>query len=389
MMRERGKIIQNFFAVLFFFVFIGTLFAQETKEQLPLMPLKSKAKNIILFIGDGMGLAHIAATRIKTYGVEKSLYMERMPITGYLYTSPANTLVTDSAAAGTALATGYKTNVGRLALSPEGKRLPTILEACKSMGMSTGMVVTYPITNATPAAFASHVRSRKMEEEIAVQILRNRVNVLLGGGKHWFIPQSTQNSKRTDNRDLIAESKNMGYSFVETKEELLNAKTEYLLGLFEMGSLAESPNPSLAEMTQKALELLSRNPKGFFLMVEGSQIDWGGHINNINFAIRQTIHFDEAVKIGLDFALKDQETLVIVTADHETGGLGITDGSLDGEKMETGWLSKGHTAIPVIIFAFGPGAERFTGVGHLTDVPRKISDIVDIKNFPLESPTKK
>jgi alkaline phosphatase len=91
----------------------------------------------------------------------------------------------------------------------------------------------------------------------------------------------------------------------------------------------------------------------------------------------------------LDFALKDQETLVIVTADHETGGLGITDGSLDGEKMETGWLSKGHTAIPVIIFAFGPGAERFTGVGHLTDVPRKISDIVDIKNFPLESPTKK
>lgn len=190
--------------------------------------------------------------------------------------------------------------------------------------MATGLVATSTITHATPAAFAAHVKERRDEATIASQLLENRVNVLMGGGKRFFLPQSEAGSKRQDERDLIAEAEKVGYSFVQTKEELKASAGDYLLGLFQLGALTtHPPEPSLAEITAKAIELLSRNEKGFFLMAEGSQIDWAGHANDPDETIRQTLLFDEAVKVALDFAVKDKHTLVIATADHETGGMGI------------------------------------------------------------------
>jgi len=374
------KTIYLVFIILFLF-FVNS-FAQQGKEKLPLITENKEVKNIILFIGDGMGLSQIAATHIKTSGAEGILNMECMPITGLLYTYSANSLITDSAAAGTALATGYRTNNGIISMSPDGKVLYTILEAARDNDFSTGIVVTSSITDATPACFVCHVMARTKQTEIASQYLKSKVNVLLGGGRQYFIPQSSSGSKRDDERDLISEAKKIGYSFVKTKEEMINVKTNYLLGLFEMGSLSTKPEPTLAEMTQKAIDILSQNKKGFFLMVEGSQIDKWAHVNNIDNVIQQTALFDESIKVGLDFAMKNKQTLVIVLADHETGGMGVVRGNLNGENMQAKFLSSSHTPIPVILFAFGPMAEKFTGVNHHTYIPKTISEILGIKNFP-------
>jgi len=360
---------------------VRVVFAQPERTPLPLIKSGTKVKNVILFIGDGMGLSQIASARIKSLGVEGRLHMERMPVTGLLYTF-SNSLVTDSAAAVTALATGYRTNNGMLSISPDGQKLPTIIEVCKNKGLAAGLVATSAITHATPASFASHVKSRTAEQEIAVQLLENRVNVLLGGGKQFFLPQSSEGSKREDEQDLIARAKGLGYAFVETKEEMLKVKAEYILGLFAAGALSSNPEPSLAEMTQKAISILSKNKKGFFVMVEGSQIDWACHANDLVNTVLQTTLFDEAVRVGLDFALKDKQTLVLVTADHECGGLGINGGSMDGNEIIVGWTTGGHSAVPVPVFAFGPGAEKFMGVNHLTDVPGKVAALLGLKNFP-------
>jgi alkaline phosphatase len=357
------------------------IFPQNKNTLLPLVKSDAQVKNVILFIGDGMGISQIAITRIKSHGAEGRLHMERMPVTGLLYTY-STSLVTDSAAAVTALATGYRTDNGMISLSPDGKKLPTIMEVCKSKGLATGLVATSTITHATPAGFASHVKLRNDEQAIAVQYLENRVNILLGGGKQYFLPQSNPISKRKDEQDLISRAKEIGYTFVETKKGMLAAETDYLLGLFASGALSFNPEPSLAEMTQKAISIVSKCEKGFFLMIEGSQIDWAGHANDMDNTVLQTILFDEAVKVGLDFALKNKQTLVVVTADHECGGLGINGGTLDGKDVTVGWTTRGHSAVPVPILAFGPGAETFMGVNHLTDVPAKIAALLGIKNFP-------
>jgi len=369
-------------AIVCLFV-VNTVFSGIDTVFYPLFPPNSQVKNIVILIGDGMGLAQIAATRIKTFGADGRLNMEKMPITGIVNTHAGNSLVTCSAAAGTALATGLKTNIGMISINPEGNKLRTILEACKEKEMATGLVVTSTITHATPAVFASHVKSRKDEANIALQLLENKVNVLLGGGKAFFVPQSERKSKRKDDIDLIALAKIIGYSFIQSKEELMSATGNYVLGLFQLNEMTtKPPEPSLAEMTGKAIELLSRNSNGFFLMVEGSQIDWACHDNDDKEAIRQTQLFDEAVQIALEFALKDKYTLVIVTADHETGGMGIKKGSLDGKDLDIEWITDLHSGIPVILYAFGPHAEQFSGVYDNTEVPRIFAKLLGIQSFP-------
>lgn len=354
------------------------------REPYPLLP-PSEVKNVILLIGDGMGISERAAARIKAVGAKGKLYMDRMPVTGLITTYSADKLITDSAAAGTALATGYKTNNKMIGMSPKGRKLTSILEEAKGRGMATGLVVTDDITGATPAVFASHVSCRYEHAKIAPQLLANKVNILLGGGKRNFLPSSSPGSKRKDERNLIDEAKDKGYLFVQTREELEKANSDYLLGLFQLGPLTTNPpEPSLAEMAGKAVSLLSRNKKGFFLMIEGSQIDWAGHDNDIDNNIKQTLLFDEAVKVAMDFALKDKHTLVIVTADHETGGLEIIGGSLDGVSLEVSWATKGHTPPPVPLSAFGPQAEGFMGLHDNTDIPRIIAKALGIIPFPPE-----
>jgi alkaline phosphatase len=282
------------------------------------------------------------------------------------------------------MACGVKTNKGIVGMDEQGRSRESILEAAKAKGMRTGLVVTCTITHATPACFASHVRSRKMEEQIAEQLLDNRVNVMFGGGRKFFLPFITGGGARMDGRDLIKEAKEAGYNYVDTAKELKSADGDYVLGLFASESLTtHKPEPSLGEMTEKAIKLLSKEGDGFFLMVEGSQIDWTCHRNDEEECIRQVVLFDEAVKAGIDFAMSDGRTLVIATADHETGGLIITGEEGGSNKPEAKWTSRGHTGMPVAVYAFGPGAGEFSGVYDNTEIAKKIARLLGIEDFAI------
>jgi alkaline phosphatase len=359
----------------------------EERTPFPLVP-EGPVKNVILMIGDGMGLTHIAAARTIVLGAHGRLYIERMPVTGIIDHYSADEFVSGSAATATSLATGYKTNEDMIGLLTDGAPALTILEAVRDCGLATGLIATLTITHATPAAFAAHTHDRDLEVEIAEQLLDSKVNVLLGGGRALFKPGlSGYDFERTDGRDLTREAREMGYEYVETRDELMKAKAENgcLLGLFSDGlMLIKDPEPTLADMTDKAVEVLSRNEKGFFLMVEGSQIDWGAEDNDINYTIREQLHFDLAIRSAIQYAIKDGETLVVATSDHEAGGMFIPEGppnQLDG-KISIGWGTDGHTGVPVPVFAFGPHAEKFMGWYDNTEIPKKIANILGISDFP-------
>ncbi|MBD3383575.1 alkaline phosphatase [candidate division KSB1 bacterium] len=352
----------------------------------PQKELKTRnCKNVIFMIGDGMGTGHISATRIATVGPDSALTMDTMPYTGFVKTHSANRLITDSAASGTAMSTGYKTDNGVIGLTPNGTRVKNIVKACQEINMATGLVATSSITHATPASMATHVESRNQQNEIARQLIENKVDVLLGGGLGFFLPQSHPLSKRTDDLDILSTAKESGYDIAQTREELLNSQAKKLLGLFGPVSMKTTePEPSLADMTEKALKILSGRKTGFFLMVEGSQIDWGAHDNDFQEVLRQTRLFDEAIAVALDFAKKDKHTLVIVTSDHETGGLAVNKGDRDGKNLVAGWTSGSHTAEMVPLFAYGPGGQRFVGLFDNTKIPQKFAQLIDLKDFPQE-----
>ncbi|MEE8321788.1 MAG: alkaline phosphatase [Gammaproteobacteria bacterium] len=338
--------------------------------------------NVILMIGDGMGMSHITSARLHAKGVDGFLEIDRLPVTGLVKTYSKDHFITDSAAAGTALATGYKTNNGVISRTSAGKPLYTLLEAARDHDMATAIVVTSSITHATPAVFAAHNMDRRNEAEIAVDMLQNNIDVLLGGGKAFFIPADNQGSKRTDGLDLIRQAQQQGYTFIETRDDLLATDARKLLGLFQLGALTTvNPEPSLAEITGKAIQVLKQKDRGFFMVVEGSQIDWGGHGNNVEKTIRQILLFDQAIAVAMEFAIEDQHTLVIVTADHETGGMAITYNKEDN-KAAIEWGTKHHTAVDVPLFAYGPHATGFTGVMDNTEIPRIIGNYLGLKNFP-------
>jgi alkaline phosphatase len=353
----------------------------------------TKVKNVILCIGDGMGISQVTLAAATAAGPGGKLYLERLPVSGLVRTYSANSRVTDSAAAGTALACGIKTNNAMIGMNPDEKSYTSILEAAKDKGMATGMVVTCTMSHATPASFGSHVKSRKMEPAICEQLIANRINVLFGGGRKYFLPKSDPNSGRKDDIDLIARAKAAGYTYLQTPGELESAEATHLLGLFQFDALTTAePEPSLAMLTRKAIRVLKRanlestdGRYGFFLMVEGSQIDWECHANRANGAIRQTLLFDQAVEAAVDFAMKDGHTLVVVTADHETGGMtliGAGDEDKGDAQLSVKWSTKGHSGTPVGIWALGPGATRFAGVQDNTDVPKKIAQLLGIRPFP-------
>lgn len=340
-------------------------------------------RNVILFIGDGMGISQIAATRTMVYGPNGRLHLERLPVTGLVCTHNADDLITKSDAAATALATGFKTRNGMIGLTPDSAKVLSIMEAARDHGMATGLATTSIITDATPAAFAAHVPRRNDHEIIAIQLLENRIDVLLAGSKAYFIPKSQPGSARTDEVDLIAKAKAEGYTFVETKQELQAADGKRLLGLFKPAFyFTEKPEPSLAELTAKAIRTLNQNPHGFFLMAEQENIDEGSHDNELEYMAGQLKLFDDAVKVGIDFALQDKQTLVMVLADHETGGLQIDAGRINKHTMQVVWTTTSHTGQPIPLFAFGPHALRFTGLKDNTDIPRLFAELLAIESFP-------
>jgi len=333
-------------------------------------------KNIVLMIGDGMGVGVITAARCAGPGTNGRLAMDTMPVIGLAKTHPAKSLVTDSAASATALATGVKTNNGTLSMDPDGKTLRTILEAAHESGRSTGIVSTKFITDATPAAFVSHVASRSQRTDIADQMISSRVDIILGGGRKDFVTKTETCDGRTDGRNLLGEAASKGFKVISSRDEMMEVTSGKVLGLFVSDIMtAESPEPTLQEMTQCALNCLDDNKKGFFLMSEGGTIDSNEHANNADGAVKQTLEFDKAISLVLDFAKKRRDTLVVVTADHETGGMGVLNADEDHPKFTAGWICGGHTGNMVPIFAYGPGSEFFSGVHDNTDIPKIFSKL--------------
>ena len=359
---------------------VATSAQMVMKDKYPMMPDKP-VKNVIIFIGDGMGSAQVTVTRYNTFGPEYRLEIEKMPVIGLVNTYSADDYVTDSAAGATAMATGHKTKNGMDGMTPDSLPKETIFEAAlREKKMSTGLVCTSSITDATPACFVVHVPYRHMDDEIADQIINSNTKIIMGGGRKYFRPVGTDDGSRKDNRNLIDSAKVMGYSFVTDSASLASAPDGKILGLFSPdGMTTRSPEPALADMTKKALKILSKDDNGFILMVEGSQIDWGGHANNLDYVIRQTLLFDDAVKEGLKFAQNDGSTLVIVTADHETGGIALTSKDRKSDKsFGVKWATDGHTGIPVPIYAFGPHAIQFTGMMENTDIPKIIASLLNL-----------
>jgi alkaline phosphatase len=409
--------------------FAGNASQQTAEAKSP--QSNEKVENVIFMIPDGYSSAY--ATNYRLYQGEESVMDPHL--VGMHRTYSANSEVTDSAAAGTAMATGTKTNNGMISMDPDGNKLETILQAAEKSGKSSGLVATSTITHATPAVFASHVASRADEKNIAPQLLQNDVDVILGGGKKYF------------SDDLLNKAEQDGYEIVSDAQSLNDIeKTGKLIGLFAEDSLSpeldreSTDEPSLKEMTSAAIDVLSNDKDGFFLMVEGSQIDWAGHANDAAWAMKDAEAFEDAVEAALDFAKKDKKTLVVIAGDHDTGGMSVGGYGKSGANLEilktvtatgnfmaaqineeqsniqevllhytgislteaeinqieqasnpafeinsiiskhalVGWTHTGHTGTDIPVYAYGPQAHKFAGLIENTDFPKLMAEAMKI-----------
>ena len=330
----------------------------------------SKPRNVIVMIGDGMGVAQVSAGLTANGG---HLFLDNFKHVGFSKTQSSDNYITDSAAGGTALSTGQKTYNGAIGVNTDTVAIKTILEMAEDKQMATGLVSTSAITHATPASYIAHQGSRGSYEDIAADFLKTDIDVFIGGGYKHF-------AQRADKRDLTLELKQKGYQVVCSMEEIAKVKSGKLAGLTadEHNEVFPQRKMDLPLSTETALNILDQNEKGFFIMIEGSQIDWGGHANNTIYVVNEMLDFDRAVGRALEFAARDGETLIIVTADHETGGMALVDGNMNTGMVKAAFPTGEHTAILVPVFAYGPGAEAFTGIMDNTDIPKKIMKLLGL-----------
>jgi len=327
-----------------------------------------EVRNIILLIGDGMGLPAVYAAMTVS---PTPLNLERCSYVGLAKTFSLTSYITDSAAGGTALSSGKKTKNGILGQDTLGNKFKSILEIAEEHGFATGLVATSTITHATPASFISHQAKRGSYEDIALDFLKTDIDIFIGGGTSDFIG-------RSDGQNLLDSLKIRGYEVDTTLESILASDASKLAGF-----TAPDANPFKSQgrgnmlplSAQKAIDVLSKNPKGFFLMIEGSQIDWAAHANDQPNLIEETLDFDKTIGAALDFAQIDGHTLVVVTADHETGGVTITGGDLSKHQTVLRFSTNGHTAVMVPVYAFGPGAEKFSGIYDNTAIFEKMVEL--------------
>jgi alkaline phosphatase len=359
-------------------------------------------RNVIFINGDGMAAAHREAGRLFLAGPDGSLAMDRFPYSGQLTTSPADpaSVVTDSAAGASAWATGRRTYNGAVSVDTRGRSLPTLGAQAKRAGRATGLVTTAQVTDATPAAFFASAVDRKAQDDIARQYLEvSKPDVILGGGEDWWLPAGTPGahpdrpsadpSEASLGRqgDLVARARDDGYRYVSAAGGLAAADGGRLLGLFaneemfqQNGDVYEPP-VDLATMTRKALGILATDPDGFFLLVEEEAVDEFAHANNGRRVLQAMGELDRAVGVAQSFAAAHPGTLVVVTGDHETGGLAVVDGDafpVKGTKLRFGmrWITTGHTAQDVPVSAYGPLADRFTGKHPNTYVHEVLAPIL-------------
>jgi alkaline phosphatase len=327
-----------------------------------------KPKNIILMIGDGMGLAQVQAGMTVNRGQLNILQFRNI---GFSKTQSASNYVTDSGAGATALSTGNKTYNGAIGVKADSTPCKTILEYAEQSGLASGLVSTSSITHATPASFIAHNISRENYEEIALDFLKTDIDVFIGGGRNNFVA-------RKDGKNLVNDLRAKGYQVVYSMDSIKNISQGKLAGL-----TAENHNPSIQEgrgdmlpsSTKTAINILNKNKNGFFLMVEGSEIDFGAHSNNSNYVATEVIDFDHAVGEALAFAKQNKNTLVIVTADHETGGMCITGGDFKEGTVVARFGTTNHTGVCVPVYAFGPGSENFQGFQENTDIFKKMMQL--------------
>lgn len=338
-----------------------------TKYEVKTFPQKFKAKkpkNVIVMIGDGMGVAQVFAAITANGG---HLYLDNFKHVGFAKTASSDNYITDSAAGGTALSTGQKTYNGAIGVNTDTVAIKTILEMAEEKGLATGLVSTSAITHATPASYIAHQGSRGSYEDIAADFLKTDIDVFIGGGYKHF-------TQRKDGRDLTRELQHNGYQVLRDMDEIAMVKTGKLAGLTadEHNEVFPKRKMDLPLSTETALNILGQNKKGFFIMIEGSQIDWGGHANNTIYIVNETLDFDRSIGKALEFAAKDRETLIIVTADHETGGMAVVGGNMKSGMVKGAYTTGGHSAIMVPVFSYGPGAENFTGIMENTDIAKSI-----------------
>ncbi|KAG2385543.1 hypothetical protein C9374_003358 [Naegleria lovaniensis] len=426
-------------------------------------------KNVIFMIGDGFGPAAQTFARVmmkNSVEHNKSLALDSF-LVGSSRTFSSDSDVTDSAAGATAFSCALKSYNGAIGVDPSKKPCGTLLEAALKKGMRTGLVATNPVTDATPAAFSAHVSYRSMQDKIAYQQIRMMadlfgkihdrkygIDIILGGGRSYFLPKESSGSLRKDSIDLVQTAKDQGYQYVTNVDELLKVDKLPLLGLFAPTTMkytidrlkTNEPEPTLPQMTTKALELISKdNKNGFFLMVEGSRIDHCAHSNDIACQWQEVIAYNEAFKIVQEFAANNPDTLVISTADHETGGItlnrdvdgdseyafyteqirpikhsteyianlitdptnftqvslvlsenGIPNLTFDEHKLmqsiqpplmfgidevinrraRIGFSTRGHTAVDVNVYSFGPGSQNYYGNRDNTDLGKIVANLL-------------
>lgn len=335
-------------------------------------PKGKKVKNVILMIGDGMSLMHVYTAWTCNRG---KLWLENAQYTGLSKTWAANKLVTDSGSGGTSLATGVKTNYHAVGVAPNGTPQTTLVDIAKSLGKDAGLAVTCRLWDATPCDFCGHNIDRDKEEELIGDYPESGVDFVFGGGAQKF-------QNRKDGRDIFKELKQKGYHVSRTLDDFFawNKNSRIFAVPYDVDTpLPDERGDLLARASMKGIELMNKNKNGFFMMIEGSQLDDYGHFNQLDLLMKETLDFDQTVGRVMKWAAEDGETLVVVTADHETGGLTLVNGDKNEGRVECCFSTKDHSGAMVPVYAFGPGSENFTGIFENTDVFFKIKKLLEEK----------
>ncbi|WP_298365506.1 alkaline phosphatase [uncultured Lutibacter sp.] len=362
--------------ILVFFVLFSCVEKVEVQK-------KTNPKNVILLIADGTGLAQVSTA---FYFKETSPNYGRFKNIGLINTSSASDSITDSAAGATAFSSGEKTYNGAIGVNTDSVAIENIVEVISLKNIKTGLIATSSITHATPAAFYAHSLSRNLAEDIALDLVASDVDFFAAGGLKYF-------NKRKDQRNLLKELESKEFVMDTIALDSFNnindaQKVGFLLAQDGMPKMTENRGDFLENATDLGIKFLSKNNSNFFMMVEGSQIDWGGHSNDGNYVVTELLDFDDAVGKALDFAEKDGNTLVVVTGDHETGGLSLSSNQKvnqhgteysDYNDVNLTFSTHGHSTTLIPVFAFGPGSEEFQGIYQNNDIYKKIMKITGWK----------
>ena len=351
---------------------VSPAFAREKEKA----PKNEKVKNVILLIGDGMGLAHVATWMIsQDYGPTA---FDRAQFVGVSKTYSANNRVTDSAASATTMATGHKTNNGMLGMLPDGTEPENIGELARAKGIPMGIIATSYVLDATPGAFYAHAANRGHFKDIMEDLIALKPAVLVGGGRRYFTDE-----KYTGGENMIDKAVQAGFTYCETPEQFYETEATPILGLFSEGSypmVIERDSDFLADALNHTLDIFGKSKKGFFIMAEGSHIDHAAHANNAEQMVFEMEEFDKAVNAAFDYADTHKGTLVIVTADHETGGVTLLSGDRDYTKGESGinvtYSTNGHSGSPVLIYSYGASAWKFGRVMENTAIFDQIKELL-------------